>query len=346
MLKTVIIGAGPISHKHARALHALGVGIAGVLDLNQARAQELAGQYGSRAIRTLDEVVSNIDMVHIFTPPAYRVEYVRQAVAAGKHIYIEKPMAISIADAREIVALAAESRGKLMVGFNNRFRNGYRMLQKAVQDGRLGEIIGAFAHRLSDTGLGGPAKNGWRTDPSNICGISIESLSHDIDMLLHLVDGVLSVSANTYGTAPDLPTYDNNSSVTFRLRNGGTGVIQVSLTSYLGYGARGVFGTKGAAMIVGDHQFDFTNFVIKTADMQERQIFDVDDHRYFKDVCGKEQIGHPPQQSYLEINRHFKECIEEDRTPLTSAEDGLRALIFSQAILESNQTGKAVAVDL
>jgi predicted dehydrogenase len=101
----------------------------------------------------------------------------------------------------------------------------------------------------------------------------------------------------------------------------------------------GVIGTKGAAMVTGDNQFDFTNFIIKTADMPERQIFNVDDRRYFNDGCGEEQIGLPPQQSYLEINRHFKECIEQDKIPLTSAEDGLRTLI-------SNRTGRAVSVDL
>jgi predicted dehydrogenase len=336
MLKTVIVGAGVISHSHARAVHALGIDIAGVLDSDPTRAQELAGQYGSRAIQTLDEVLDEVDMVHILTPPFQRVEYVRQAAAAGKHIFIEKPLAVSVADAREIVALAVANKVKLMTGFNMRFRSGYRMLKDAVRDGRLGEVISVFSHRLG-TGGGTKLNTNWRTNPDLACGMSIESLSHDIDMLLQLVDGVVSVSANTYGTVPEVPNLDNNAAVTFRLKNGGTGTIHASWSSYLHYGCRGVIGTKGTAMLTGDEQFDFTNFIIKTEDMPYRQIFNVDD-RY----------AWPTQdhQSYLEINQHFKECIEQDRLPLASGEDGLRALIFSQAILESNRTGRAVIVDL
>jgi predicted dehydrogenase len=333
MLKTAIIGAGVISHQHARALHELDIGIAGVLDLNQARARELAVQYGAKTIRTLDEILAEVDMVHIFTPPFQRAEYVRQAAAAGKHLFVEKPIAVSVVEAREILALASVGRVKLMVGFNHRFRNGYRQLQEAVRDGRLGEIIGVFAHRL---GFGGGAtlNSSWRTSPNLACGMCIESVSHDIDMLLHLVDGVVSVSANTCGTIPEAPNFDNNAAVTFRLKNGGTGLIHASWSSCLGYSSRGVIGTKGAAMVTGDDLFDFMNFIIKTEDMPYRQIFNLDD-----------RFESPAQQCYLEINRHFKECIEQDRLPLASGEDGLRALIFSQAILESNRTGRAVTVD-
>jgi predicted dehydrogenase len=344
MHKTVIIGAGDISHPHAKALHDLGIGIAGVLDLNLARAKELADQYGSKAIRTLDDILAEVDMVHIFTPPAYRVEYVRRAAAAGKHIFIEKPIAISIADAKEIITLAAANRVKLMVGFCHRFRKGYRMLQSAVQEARLGDIIGVFSHRLgAGAGFSGTSLTfsdaslnaSWRTNPNLVCGMSIESLSHDIDMLLHLVDGVVSISANTYGTMPELPTYDNNAAVNFRLKNGGAGLIHASWSSYLGYSSRGVIGTKGAAMITGDDLFDFMNFIIKTEDMPYRQIFNVND-RFIS----------PSQQCYLTINRHFMECIEQDLFPPATGEDGLRALIFSHAILESNRTSRAVSVDL
>jgi predicted dehydrogenase len=336
MLKTIIIGAGDISRPHAMALHELGIGIAGVLDLNQDRAWELADQYGAKVVRSLDEVIEEVDMVHIFTPPSHRVEYVRQAAAAGKHLFVEKPIAISIADAKEILTLAAESRVKLIIGFNMRFRKGYRMLQDTVREGRIGNVISVFSHRL---GIGGhtTVNAGWRTDPNRACGMSIESLSHDIDMLLHLVDGVESVSANTYGTVPGLPNFDNNAAVTFNLKNGGIGMIYASWSSHLGYSSRGVIGTKGSAMLIGDNLFNFTNFVIKTDDMSYSQIFNIND-----------QFTWPPrdQQCYLEINRHFKECIEQDLPPLASGDDGLRTLIFSQAILESNKTGRAVPVNL
>ena len=59
---------------------------------------------------------------------------------------------------------------------------------------------------------GAPLSHSWRTDPQLVCGMSIESVSHDIDMLLHLVNGVESVSANTYCAIKDIPNFDNNAS--------------------------------------------------------------------------------------------------------------------------------------
>jgi predicted dehydrogenase len=108
----------------------------GVLSRNPDHAQALADQYGAK-VRTLDEVLAEVDMVHIFTPPSYRVEYVRQAVAAGKHIYIEKPMTISVADAREIVALASESQGKLMGRFLTVFALGIACFRGLSKTGVL-----------------------------------------------------------------------------------------------------------------------------------------------------------------------------------------------------------------
>ena len=216
------------------------------------------------------------------------------------------------------------------------------MLYETVRDGRVGDIIGVFVNRMNaGVGFDGcPGASGWRTDPNLMCGMSIESLSHDIDMLLHLVDGVTSVSANTFFTIPELPKFDNNASVSFRLKNGGTGTINSSFCSYVGYSCRGVIGTKGTAMITGDGYLNFVDFIIKTKEMPYEMVTRVNDR--FEKVDG---IFEAPSV-FATVNRLFKESVEKDVTPPSTGEDGLRALIFSHAILESNRTGKAVPVDL
>ena len=341
MLKTAIIGAGDISKPHARAIHALGIEIAGILDFNEIRAKELADEYNSKVINTLDEVLDDIDIVHIFTPPSKRVEYVSQAALAGKHIFIEKPIAISISDAKEIVNIANEKNVKLMVGFNHRLRSGYRMLKETVQDGKLGEIINVFSYRMgAGRGFDGtPIGTCWRTDPKKVCGMSIESVSHEIDMLLHLVDGVKSVKANTYSTTCELPEFDNNVAATFRLKNGGTGVINASWSSHINYSTRGVIGTKGTAMLTGDAQFNCIDFKLKTSNMPYETVVKVNDRFETTNALFE-------SPSYFEINRLFKESIENDLTPEITGDDGLKALIFSHAILESSKTEQTVAVDL
>ena len=89
MLKTVIVGAGNISYPHAKAINDLGIKIAGVLDYKAENAEKLANLYRSRTVKGLDEVLDDVDMVHIFTPPSKRVEYVRQAARAGKDILLK-----------------------------------------------------------------------------------------------------------------------------------------------------------------------------------------------------------------------------------------------------------------
>ena len=83
-MKTAIIGAGGIAEPHARALSRLGVQISGVLDVNDDNARAFAGRYGGRVINDLDEIIDEIDMIHLLTPPSKRVGFVRRAAAAGK----------------------------------------------------------------------------------------------------------------------------------------------------------------------------------------------------------------------------------------------------------------------
>ena len=340
-MKTAIIGAGAISYPHAKAINELGIGLVGVLDFSEERAKQLAKQYGTKTIQKMDEILDEVDMVHIFTPPSKRVEYVRQAAEAGKHIFIEKPIAISIDDAKKIVEVTSKNNVKLMISFNMRFRKGFQLLHDAVQSGQLGEIINVFIQRMgTGIGYGGVAIGAsWRTDPKLACGMSIESLSHDIDMILHLVDGIKSVSANTFASLSELPQYDNNVVANFQLRNDGIGTIHASNSSYMRYSSRCVIGTKGTAILFGDDIYDFNKFVIKTDEMPYEVVTRVND-RYLS-------VGdHFESDSYLTIERQFKECIENNLSPSSSGEDGLRALIFSHAIIDSSKTGKAVVVDL
>lgn len=335
-MRTAIIGAGGIAQPHAKAIDELGVKIVGVLDPNVQNANAMAQRYGSKVITTLDEVMDDIDMIHLLTPPSKRVEYVRQAAKAGKHIFIEKPITVSIEEGKEVVRLATENNVKLLVGFNHRYRDGYRMLKEALDSGILGEVVSVYAHRLgAGAGFNNVWSPSWRTQKDLVCGMSIESVSHDIDMLLQLVDGVESISAHVNGTIKELPTFDNNAAVSFTTKGGGIGSIHASWSSHLGHSERGIIGTKGSCVIAGDDLWDFDNFIIRTVDMPYPQITKVG-----------ELFATTAYDSYLNTNRHFIECIEKDLEPLTSGEDGLRTLIFSHAILESSKTGKAVVVDL
>jgi predicted dehydrogenase len=337
-MKTAIIGAGGISEPHAQAIASLGIQIAGVLDADENRARVLAGRYGGRVIYDLDEILDEIDMIHLLTPPSERVEYVRKAAAAGKHILIEKPIAAAVDDAKEIIALAKAGGVKLMVNFNHRFRDGFLLLKEAFDSGALGEIVSIYSHRFGvGHGFLGVLKPGWRTQKDLLCGMCVESLSHDIDMILQIAGGVDSVSAVVSGTIAELPGFDNNAVVAFRTEKGAVGSIHASWTSHLGHSERGVIGTKGSAAISGGDLFNFEEFTIRKEDMPYPRVTKIGD------IFNLSRIG---AESFQRTNAHFFDCIKSGAEPQATGEDGLNALIFSHAALESSRLGKAVPVNI
>ena len=128
MLKTGIIGAGGIAWKHCEALHKLGVEIAGIYDINSDNARRLGEAFGAPVVLDAKELTERADMVHIFTPPSKRLEYVEYALACRKHIFMEKPAAIALEDAKKMEEAAAAVPVCFMVGFTQRFRRGYKRL--------------------------------------------------------------------------------------------------------------------------------------------------------------------------------------------------------------------------
>ena len=337
-MKTAFIGAGGIAEAHARAVKSLGIGIVGALDVDAEKARAFVGRHGGRAISKLGEVLDEIDMIHLLTPPSQRVEYVRAAAAAGKHILIEKPIAASVGDAETIIALAKEGGVKLMVNFNHRFRDGFLMLKETVDSGALGDIVSVYSHRLgAGHGFLGLLKPSWRTQKEFICGMCVESLSHDIDMILQLAGGISTVSAVISESIAELPGFDNNAAVAFRTEKGAVGSIHASWSSHLGHSERGVIGTKGSAVLSGNDLFNFEEFTIRTEDTPYPQTTKIGDIFSLADIS---------DESFRRTNRHFQKCVEMGAVPAASGEDGLNALIISRAILESSKQGKVIEVKI
>lgn len=324
MLKTMIIGAGGIAEKHVEAIKQMpNVRVAGVYDIRYENARKIADMCNSKVIEKPEDVLDEVQMVHLLTPPSKRMEYAQTVIRAGKHVLCEKPIAVDMKDALALSKLAEENGTLFMTAFNMRFRPGYLKLQEDVVSGKLGDVISLWSHRIGPgSGFKSPLGDSWRTDPQLVCGMTIESLSHDIDMIRGLGIEIASVFAKVRGTKPELPSFDNNAQVLFGLSNGATAVINASWSSHLPMSSRGIVGTKGTAVLSGKGFFDFTEYRIKTDDMECEQVIKIDDPF--------------DSRSYYEENKYFVECIENGKTPFITADNGVRALKVSLAILESS----------
>ena len=156
----------------------------------------------------------------------------------------------------------------------------------------------------------------WRTDPQLMCGMSIESLSHDIDLIRWIAGEIVDVRANIVVSNPDLEGFDDNAHVVMTLSNGGTAVIHASWSSHLGMNARGVIGTLGTAVVDGPGLWAGKHFRWKTCEMEHEHIEVIDDS-YATSDC------------YEMESRHFIDCIANDLPPAIT---GVRWLGGSQGL--------------
>jgi predicted dehydrogenase len=198
-----VVGTGFIAAVHVEALRRLGVTVLGVLGSSPDRAAEagLGAVYGSIEELLEDECV---DVVHLTTPNHLHYPQVKQALAAGKHVVCEKPLALTAAQSSELLALADDAGVVHCTNFMARF---YPLAQEArslVQDGALGEIWSVHGSYLQDWLLR-PTDWNWRLEPEH--GGELRAVgdigSHWLDLVQFVTDRrVVALFADLHTVLP------------------------------------------------------------------------------------------------------------------------------------------------
>lgn len=202
-----LIGFGSMGKTHAYAVHNLEyfykdlpfeAKIKGVCTSHIETADDAAGKYGFE-IATVDEddLINDpdIDIIDICTPNIYHYETLKKAIEAGKHVYCEKPLCVTSAQAYEIAALA-EKKGVIgQIVFNNRFYPATIRAKQLIEDGKIGNIVSfrsAYLH-ASCTDLGKNA--GWK-QTKDVCGggVLFDLGSHALDLVYYLCGEFKNVS--------------------------------------------------------------------------------------------------------------------------------------------------------
>ena len=149
--RIAVLGCGYWGSNHIRTLKALGA-LRAVADANAARAEGFASEQECLAI-TPDELFDrdDVDAIIMALPPQFHAEYAIRAARAGKDLLVEKPIALTVEDARAAVDAASDNNRIFMVGHVLRFHPAFEMLEWLIADGELGEIKYIHSHRL---GLG------------------------------------------------------------------------------------------------------------------------------------------------------------------------------------------------
>jgi predicted dehydrogenase len=215
-LRFGFIGAGEIGLESAAAVHeAPSASLIAVFDVERGLATDLAERFGGRAAGSLDDLLAdpNVDAVYVCTPHHLHRETAVRAAAAGKHVFVEKPMGVTVEDAQAIVGACEASGVACGVPFVAREAAAYSAARDVVASGAIGEVTGFRIAYRSDKpasywtgGWSGRAPGDWRSHWSTAGGgVLVMNAIHDLDAVLWItgleIERVHGVIATITGPA-------------------------------------------------------------------------------------------------------------------------------------------------
>ena len=195
MLKVGVLGAGHLGKIHLRLLNqSEKYELVGFYDAFEENANKVAAEFGYKKFDSIAELIAAVDVVDIVTPTIQHFECAKQVIEAGKHIFIEKPISNTVAEAEEIITLAKKHNVKGQVGHVERFNPAFT----AVKD-KINNPMFIETHRLAEFNPRG-------TDVPVVLDLMI----HDIDAILSVVKSkVKSVNASGVAVISDSPDISN-----------------------------------------------------------------------------------------------------------------------------------------
>jgi UDP-N-acetyl-2-amino-2-deoxyglucuronate dehydrogenase len=336
-MRVGIIGAGAISHKHAQAYRNIGYELVVCTDINAESGRAFADRHGCEFSASFEEVCRHprVDYVDVCTFPDFRLDPVRICAQAGKHVQVQKPIATNLDTARQMIECARAAGIQLGVVSQHRFDDSSRFLRRALDDGRLGNILQADAYvkwYRSAAYYSRPIKGSWATEGG---GALINQAIHQVDILLWLIGGVSEVFG--YWQLHALHKIESEDVITAMLKysSGATGVIQASTAFWPGYTERiEIHGTRGTAVISGDK---LTTWDVENDSGDPAPI----DREVASGASDPMAISLAPfERQFLD----FGDSIRIGRRPLSSGEDGYRALQLVDSVYKSCREGAPVRI--
>lgn len=230
--KVGLAGCGGMGANLARRCNTLNnAAITAVCDTNEELARAVGEELGTGAVFTDYEKMleSDIDGVIIATPNSLHARMAIEAAARKKHVFCEKPMALSLADCRAMVTAANKARVKLVVGQVLRLMGGYWKAAQIVHSGELGRPFAVSVVRI-----GKPAglKADWRVTKQFGGGILFEVSVHELDFMRHIMGEAESVYSTMGHFTSSHVEYEDYAAVHLRFRNGGTGILQSGTSAF------------------------------------------------------------------------------------------------------------------
>jgi len=330
-----VIGVGAIGRVHALhlATQIPRANLVGIADSYVVAAKRVASELGiEKTYPDYVELLENpdVDAILIATPPYLKREMIIKAAQAGKHIFVEKPMALSLKEVDDIIRETDRAGIKVQVGYQRRFDSSFLRAYQAIKDGEIGKIQLITSCTRDPPGNPG----GWSIDPKLSGGMMLDTCSHDFDAIRWLSqDEITRVYA--HGVTLIYEQFKpnkipDNVLITLDLKSGALAHVDSCQWTIYGYDAHAeVLGTEGAAFVgIGDRTS--TTILSKTGYKGEYPMTFIE--RF--------------DQAYRDEVVDFIDCIREDRQPKVTPRDGRAAIEIGLAADISMEKDAPVSLPL
>jgi scyllo-inositol 2-dehydrogenase (NAD+) len=327
-----MIGLGRMGRLYARILatQVSGIRLYAVAEVSEHVRSQVTDELG--VLHTFAdpyELIAHpgVDAVVIATPTSTHHDLVIAAAGAGKAIFCEKPLALTLQETRAMMEAVASAGVLLQVGFMRRFDAAYQRAKKLIAEGHIGSPVTFKA--LSRDPFCPPRDY---MDPAKNGGLILDMAIHDIDLARWLMgsevervtaEGTVLV-CNDLASAGDI----DNALINMRFANGALGNIEVSRNAFYGYDIRTeVLGSEGA-IVIGAHQHTPVLLLNRAG-----AHYDVTPYLM-------ERFG----DAYRAQLQHFADCLQKDLSPSVGGAEALAAFKIGLASTQSAQTGQPVAL--
>lgn len=338
MLNFALVGCGRIAKRHSELLgnnqipHAR---LAAVCDIVEDKARAVGGKFGVPSFTDMHEMMkrTQVDVVVVLTESGNHAKHVIELAQYGKHLVVEKPMALTLDDADAMIRACDEAGVRLFVVKQNRFNVPVVKLREALEQKRFGRLVmGTIRVRWSRDQKyydQDPWRGTWALDG----GVLTNQASHHVDLLEWMMGDVDSVFCKSMTALVDIEAEDTAVAI-LKFRNGALGVIEATTAVRPKdlEGSISILGEKGTVEIGG-----FAVNQMKVWNFTEGRPGD-------EDVMAKYSVNPPNvygfgHQAYYE---HVVDCIRSQKQHLVDGLEGRRSLELINALYESVETGREV----
>jgi len=329
-----VIGSGLWGSLHGRVYSESDKArLVAVCDLDQNRSRDLASKFDAEAYTELDAMLArdDIDAVSIVTPDFAHTDIALAAIAAGKHVLCEKPLATTSADCRRIIDAAHAAGLKLMVDFHNRWSPPFCSAKSSIDGGEVGSVRLIY-YRLSDTIFVPTEMLSWASKSTVAWFIGSHSLDTVTWLVGDRVESVYAVSRSVVLKSKGIDTPDFYE-VILEFANGAVAVIENcwilpnTIPNIIDLKAE-IIGSEGALYVDGSSHRMLERYTGGTA--------------WYPDVLVMPEIRGKQMGFAAESIRDFIDCVADDIEPSVTGEDGLRVTELIEAIERSVSTGAKV----